>query len=53
VLVLHDVVGLSTDYAPKFVKAYDDMKTTVVDAVRQFRDEVRDGAFPGPEHVYE
>jgi len=53
VLVLHDVLGLSTDYAPKFVKAYADMKTTVVDAVRQFRDEVRDGAFPGPEHVYE
>jgi 3-methyl-2-oxobutanoate hydroxymethyltransferase len=53
VLVLHDVLGLTTDYAPKFVKAYADMKTTVVDAVRQFRDEVRDGAFPGPEHVYE
>jgi 3-methyl-2-oxobutanoate hydroxymethyltransferase len=53
VLVLHDVLGLTTDYAPKFVKAYADMKTTVVDAVRQFRDEVRDGAFPGPEHAYE
>ena len=37
----------------KFVKAYADLKTTVVDAVRQFRDEVRDGAFPGPEHAYE
>ncbi len=53
VLVLHDVLGLSTDYAPKFVKAYADVKSTVVDAVRQFRDEVRDGAFPGPEHAYE
>jgi 3-methyl-2-oxobutanoate hydroxymethyltransferase len=53
VLVLHDVLGLSSDYAPKFVKAYADLKTTVVDAVRGFRDEVRDGAFPGPEHAYE
>jgi 3-methyl-2-oxobutanoate hydroxymethyltransferase len=53
VLVLHDVLGLSSDYAPKFTKAYADVKTTVVDAVRQFRDEVRDGAFPGPEHGYE
>ena len=53
VLVLHDVLGLSSDYAPKFVKAYADLKSTVVDAVRTFRDEVRDGAFPGPEHQYE
>ena len=53
VLVLHDVLGLSSDYAPKFVKAYADLKSTVVNAVRKFRDEVRDGEFPGPEHVYE
>lgn len=53
VLVLHDVLGLSTDYAPKFVKAYADVKTTVVDAVKSFRNEVRHSAFPGPEHAYE
>ncbi|HYO25107.1 MAG TPA: 3-methyl-2-oxobutanoate hydroxymethyltransferase [Lacipirellulaceae bacterium] len=53
VLVLHDVLGLSSNYAPKFVKAYADVKQTVVDAVRQFRDEVREGEFPGPEHAYE
>jgi 3-methyl-2-oxobutanoate hydroxymethyltransferase len=53
VLVLHDVLGLASDYAPKFVKAYADVRTTAVDAIRQFRDEVRDGAFPGPEHQYE
>jgi 3-methyl-2-oxobutanoate hydroxymethyltransferase len=53
VLVLHDVLGLTSDYAPKFVKAYADVRTTAVDAIRQFRDEVRDGAFPGPEHAYE
>jgi 3-methyl-2-oxobutanoate hydroxymethyltransferase len=52
VLVLHDILGLSSDYAPKFVKAYANMKSMVVDAVRQFRDEVRDGGFPGPEHAY-
>jgi 3-methyl-2-oxobutanoate hydroxymethyltransferase len=53
VLVLHDVLGLTSDYAPKSVKAYADLQTTVVDAVRQFRNEVRDGAFPGREHGYE
>ncbi len=53
VLVLHDVLGLNSDYAPRFVKAYADLKSSVVDAVRSFRDEVRDGKFPGPEHQYE
>jgi 3-methyl-2-oxobutanoate hydroxymethyltransferase len=53
VLVLHDVLGLTSDYAPRFAKQYADLRTTVVDAVRQFRAEVRDGSFPGPEHSYE
>jgi 3-methyl-2-oxobutanoate hydroxymethyltransferase len=53
VLVMHDVLGLNSEYMPRFVKAYADLKTTVVDAVRGFRDEVREGEFPGPEHAYE
>jgi len=53
VLVLHDVLGLNSDYAPRFTKAYADLKTTVTDAVRQFRDEVRGGAFPAKEHTFE
>ncbi|MCH7752012.1 MAG: 3-methyl-2-oxobutanoate hydroxymethyltransferase [Planctomycetes bacterium] len=52
VLVLHDVLGLASDYVPRFVKAYADLTTEVTRAVRSFRDEVRDGEFPGPEHGY-
>ncbi len=52
VLVLHDVLGLASDYVPRFVKAYADLATEVTRAVRNFRDEVRDGQFPGPEHGY-
>jgi 3-methyl-2-oxobutanoate hydroxymethyltransferase len=52
VLVLHDVLGLQTDYVPRFVKAYANLQDTITQAVRQFRDEVRDGQFPGPEHGY-
>ena len=53
VLVLHDVLGISCDYVPRFVKAYADLKTDITRAVRSFRDEVRDGQFPGPEHEYQ
>ncbi|QDU90718.1 3-methyl-2-oxobutanoate hydroxymethyltransferase [Pirellulimonas nuda] len=53
VLVLHDVLGLSTGYMPRFVKAYADMRGEVGRAVAAFRDEVREGQFPLPEHGYE
>ncbi len=52
VLVLHDLLGLSGDSTPKFVKAYADLQTEVTRAVRGFRDEVRDGQFPAWEHAY-
>jgi 3-methyl-2-oxobutanoate hydroxymethyltransferase len=52
VLVLHDLLGINVDYVPRFVKSYANLGDTVTDAIRQFRDEVRDGQFPGPEHEY-
>jgi len=53
VLVLNDILGLASDYVPRFVKAYADLKTEITGAVRSFRDEVRGRQFPGPEHGYE
>ena len=53
VLVLHDILGMASDYAPRFVKAYAELNKTVVDAVRGFRDEVRGGEFPAAEHTFE
>ncbi len=53
VLVLHDVLGLTCDYVPRFVKAYANLQTEITAAVGKFRDEVRGGQFPGPEHGYE
>jgi 3-methyl-2-oxobutanoate hydroxymethyltransferase len=46
VLVLHDLLGMTSGYVPKFVKQYADLKTTMIEAVQSFRDEVRDGEFP-------
>jgi 3-methyl-2-oxobutanoate hydroxymethyltransferase len=53
VLVLHDLLGITTGYMPRFVKAYADLKTEITRAVTQYRDEVRDGAFPAKEHGYD
>ncbi len=53
VLVLHDILGLQSDYMPKFVKQYADLQTTVTNALRSFRDDVRSGEFPAREHGFE
>ena len=53
VLVLHDLLGLTANYVPRFVKAYANLKTEITGAVHSFRDEVREGQFPGPEHGYQ
>jgi 3-methyl-2-oxobutanoate hydroxymethyltransferase len=45
VLVLHDVLGL-TPNPPPFAKKYVDLPSIVVDAIKRFADEVRQGVFP-------
>jgi 3-methyl-2-oxobutanoate hydroxymethyltransferase len=53
VLVLHDLLGITSGYMPRFVKSYADLKTEITRAVTQYRDEVRDGTFPAKEHGYD
>jgi 3-methyl-2-oxobutanoate hydroxymethyltransferase len=52
VLVIHDLIGLFDRFVPKFVKQYASVFGTIVEALENYRDEVRDGAFPGPEYSY-
>ena len=53
VLVVSDLLGLTSGYVPKFVKRYADLKGEITRAVTEFRDEVREGTFPADEHGYE
>ncbi|MCA9540859.1 MAG: 3-methyl-2-oxobutanoate hydroxymethyltransferase [Myxococcales bacterium] len=52
VLVLYDLLGLNNDFSPKFLKKYADLHRSVVDALRNYGEEVRTGAFPGDEHSH-
>ena len=53
VLVLNDLLGLTPGHVPRFVKEYTNLKQTIVEAVTQYRDEVREGKFPGEEHTFQ
>src|ERR1700686_785306 len=52
VLVLHDMLGLTTGKAPKFVKRYANLAEDIANAAQRFSREVASGEFPGPEHAY-
>jgi 3-methyl-2-oxobutanoate hydroxymethyltransferase len=52
VLVLHDMLGLTPGPLPKFVKPYADLGGAMRSAFTQYRREVEEGVFPGPEHAY-
>jgi 3-methyl-2-oxobutanoate hydroxymethyltransferase len=53
VLVLHDMLGLNEQFAPKFLKHYAKLGESVREAVRGFAADVRDGKYPGKEHSFE
>lgn len=52
VLVYHDLVGLFERFTPKFVKQYLKLAPEIVKAIQQFKKEVEEGSFPGPEHIF-
>ncbi len=52
VLVVHDMLGLTTGKAPKFVKRYANLAQEITRAAQTYAQEVGDGTFPGPEYSY-
>jgi 3-methyl-2-oxobutanoate hydroxymethyltransferase len=52
VLVYHDLLGLTEGRAPRFVKRYAELATTIRGALKTYAEEVRGGEYPAPEHTY-
>jgi len=52
ILVFHDLLGLTSGRLPRHVKVYADLRNQIVEAVIRYRDEVRDGTFPGAEQTF-
>lgn len=52
VLVYQDMLGMFTDYVPKFVKQFANVGEIIKDAVKAYIDEINAGSFPGEKHSY-
>lgn len=51
-VVIHDLLGLYDAFTPKFAKVYARLRPLIAEALAAYREEIVDGAFPGPEHSY-
>jgi 3-methyl-2-oxobutanoate hydroxymethyltransferase len=52
VLVLHDLLGILSDFRPKFVKNYLNLRTEVEKGIKDYIEEVRGGIFPDDTHSF-
>lgn len=53
ILVMHDMLGVSANYMPKFSKNYLALTGDLRKAVSQYLEEVQSGEFPSAEHSFE
>ena len=52
VLVYQDMLGLYSDFTPKFVKRYAEIGPQMENAIEGYISEVKSGAFPAAEHTF-
>ena len=52
VLVYQDMLGMFSDFTPKFVKRYAEIGTAMKEAFKAYIEEIEKGAFPAEEHGY-
>jgi len=52
VLVITDLLGLTPDPTPRFVKRYADLRSLVAEAAQRFAKDVAEGHYPAAEHEY-
>ena len=52
VLVTYDMIGLFEKFVPKFVKQYTQIRKTILEALKEYKEDVVAVTFPDPEHSF-
>ncbi len=52
VLVINDMLGLTDQFSPKFLKQYARLREIATDAIATYGAEVKSGSYPGDEHSH-
>jgi 3-methyl-2-oxobutanoate hydroxymethyltransferase len=52
ILIISDILGLNTGAKPKFAKHFATLDEPIVQAMKDYAAQVRQGSYPGDEHCY-
>ena len=52
VLVMHDLLGLTTEFNPRFIRRYLDLNNQIVDAIKSYVSDVKKLNFPSNDEMY-
>lgn len=52
VLVLHDLLGITEEFSPRFLRRYDNLRTRMTDAFQHYIKDVKSGDFPNENESY-
>ena len=52
ILLCYDLLGVVTDFKPKFTKRYTNLTEVAVNGISQYVRDVKEGAFPDEDHTY-
>ena len=52
VLVTHDMLGITKDFSPRFLRRYADLYSVMKDAFERYREDVKNGEFPSEKESY-
>ncbi|MFX1323011.1 MAG: 3-methyl-2-oxobutanoate hydroxymethyltransferase [Promethearchaeota archaeon] len=53
ILVIHDMLGIFTEFKPKFLKYFGNIGESISQALDKYKNEVTNGIYPDVEHSYE
>ena len=52
VLVIHDMLGITTEFSPRFLRRYADLYTQMMTGVQNYVADVKSGSFPNEKEQY-
>jgi 3-methyl-2-oxobutanoate hydroxymethyltransferase len=52
VLVMHDMLGINTEFKPRFLRQYLNLHEQIIGAVKHYIDDVKEGEFPNEQEQY-
>lgn len=52
ILVTHDMLGMTPEFKPRFVKRYAEVGEVAIEAIKSYISEVQNGTFPSAQHVF-